>query len=51
VFVLGEEAQDLTPSHQLAGGREDNADAEVFRVALKLNAVEVRRRARFATQS
>jgi hypothetical protein len=44
VFEFGEEAENFAACHQLARGREDNTDAEVFRVTLNLNAVEVRRR-------
>ena len=48
VFEFGEKAQYLAPSHQLAGGRENYAEAEVAFVALDFNAVEVRRWAGFA---
>jgi hypothetical protein len=45
VLVLGEKAENFTACHQFACGWKDNADAEVFGVALNLYAVEVRGRA------
>ena len=50
VFEFGEKAQYLAPSHQLAGGWEDDADAKVFGVALDFNAEEVWNGRNFSTQ-
>jgi hypothetical protein len=41
-------AENFTACHQLARSWEDNADAEVFWVALNLNTEEVKRRTGFA---
>ena len=50
MFVFRVETQCFVPSHQLAGGREDNADAKVFGVALDFNAEEVWNGRNFSTQ-
>jgi hypothetical protein len=50
VLLLGEKAQCLTPCHQFARCLEDNADAEVSRVAFDFDAEEVWNGRNFSTQ-
>jgi hypothetical protein len=48
VFVFRKQAEKITACHQLAVGKEDDTEAEVFWVTLNLNAVKVERRTGFA---
>ena len=50
VFELGKEAENFTACHQFARCLQHNADAEVSRVALNLNAEEVWNGRIFSTQ-
>lgn len=51
VLVLGEKAKNFAPCHQLTRCLEDNADAEVFRVAFDFDTEEFGRWAGVATHS